>query len=106
MEKAITSTSTKGLVIGLVLVVISLVMYFVNVDTNSSLKWLTLILFFIAIFWSVSSYGKQINYNSSFGNYFTHGFKTSAIVTLIMIAFVVVSLFIFPEMKATSNSRK
>lgn len=108
MEKIITSTSTKGLVIGLIIIVISLVMYFMNIDTSSSLKWLPIILFCIAIFWSVNSFGKQINYNASFGNYFTHGFKTSAIVTLMMIAFVVISLFVFPEMKekAMVESRK
>jgi hypothetical protein len=108
MEQPVTSTSAKGLAIGLVLVIISLGIYLLNIDINSPVKWFPLLLFIAGILWSINLYGKQIKHNSGFGNYFSHGFKTSAIVTLIMIAFVIISLFIFPEIKerGIEESRK
>ena len=45
------------------------------------------------------SYGKQVNYNSTFGNYFAHGFKVAALVTAIMIIYIVIFITLFPEFK-------
>ncbi len=49
--------------------------------------------------WAVNSYGKQINYNSTFGNYFAHGFKVAAMVTAIMIIYIIVFIVLFPSFK-------
>jgi uncharacterized membrane protein len=108
MNKTITTTTTKGLLIGLVLVVISIATYLSGIDVNSPVKYLSFIIFIAGILWSISNYGKQIDYNSTFGNYFSHGFKISALVTLIMIAFIVLLFFIFPEQKekALEESKK
>ncbi|MEO6683904.1 MAG: DUF4199 domain-containing protein [Ginsengibacter sp.] len=102
MEQPITSTSSKGLTIAMILIVLSLVTYFTGMAGNSALGWLGYAIFVIGIIVSVSIYGKQINYNSSFGNYFTHGFKVSALVTAIMVIFVVVFIFTFPEVKESA----
>ncbi len=101
MEQPITSTSSKGITIALILIVISLAAYFSGMITNSAFAWLGYAIFIIGIIVSVSIYGKQINYNSTFGNYFTHGFKVAALVTAIMVIFIVVFNFAFPEMKET-----
>ena len=67
-----------------------------------------LLRFFSCIVFSVYQYGKQVNYNSTFGNYFAHGFKTSAMVTILMIAFLVIFMTVFPEFKekAMDEARK
>ena len=99
MEKTITSTSSKGITIALILIVISLATYFMGMSENTSLAWVGYAIFVLGIIISVNIYGKQIDYNSKFGNYFTHGFKIAALVTSIMVIFIVVFMFAFPEVK-------
>ena len=99
MEQKITSTTTKGLVIGLILVIISLATYFTKMDLNGPVKWIGFVVFIVGVIWSVYSYGKQLNYDSTFGNYFAHGFKVSAVVTLITIIYLVIFVILFPDFK-------
>jgi hypothetical protein len=108
MEQNVTSTTTKGVVIGLILILLALVTYFGNIDINGPIKWLGYIIFILGIIWAVYSYGKQINYNATFGNYFAHGFKVSALVTAIMIIYLIIFITIFPDFKekAMDEARK
>lgn len=99
MEQQVTSTITKGFVIGLVMIAITLGMTFSGMAVDSPLKWLSYIIFIVGVVIAISLYGKQINYNSTFGNYFAHGFKISALVTIIMIAYSVIFISVFPEFK-------
>ncbi|HEV8082314.1 MAG TPA: DUF4199 domain-containing protein, partial [Chitinophagaceae bacterium] len=39
------------------------------------------------------------DYNSTFGNYFAHGFKVAAVVTCIMIIYLIIFILLFPEFK-------
>jgi amino acid transporter len=108
MEQTITPTSTKGIVIGLILIILTLATYFLTLGTNSPVPWIGYIIFIGGIIWSVLSYGKQINYNASFGNYFAHGFKVAAMVTAIMIIYFIIFILLFPEFKekAIDEARK
>lgn len=99
MEQKITTPITKGIVISLILIVLTLISYFMDLTQNKGMQWVGYIIFIAAIISSVYSYGKQIDYNSTFGNYFSHGFKVSAIVTLLIIIFTVIFILIFPDVK-------
>lgn len=99
MEQTITPTTTKGLLIGLAIIVYSLVIHFLGVPPNGSMQWISYLIYIVGIIWAVTSYGKQIGYNSTFGGYFSHGFKTSAMVTVVMIIFMIVFVYAFPEVK-------
>lgn len=101
-EKNITTTTTKGIVIGLILVILGLVTYFANLDYNGPIKYIGYVVFVGGIIWSVNSYGKEIQYNSTFGNYFAHGFKVAAFVTSILIIYVVIFNALFPDFKQTA----
>lgn len=98
-EKKITTTTTKGLIIGLILVVLGLVIYFTKIDINGPSRWLGYVVFIGGIIWSVNSYGKEVDYNSTFGNYFAHGFKVAAFVTAILIIYMVIFNALFPDFK-------
>ena len=102
MEQKITSTTTKGLIIGLILVVLGLLIYFLKIDANGPIKWLQLAVFLAGIIWSVTSYGQQINYHSTFGNYFAHGFKVTAVATVILIIYIIIFNILFPDFKETA----
>lgn len=99
MEQTVTTSTTKGIVISLILIIIALVTYFLNMNTNSALQYVSYLIFIGGIIWSVNMYGKQIDHNSTFGNYFAHGFKVAALVTAIMIIYVVIFLYLFPDVK-------
>lgn len=99
MEQTVTSSTTKGIVISLVLIIIALASYFLNMNTNSALQYVSYAVFVIGIIWSVNLYGKQIDHNSTFGNYFAHGFKIAAMVTAIMIVYIVIFVYLFPDIK-------
>lgn len=108
MEQKATSTVTKGFVIGLVMIVITLGLTFSGLAFDSNVRWLTYIIFIVGVIIAIRHYGQQINYNSTFGNYFAHGFKISALVTIIMIAYSVIFISLFPEFKeeALAEARK
>lgn len=99
MEQTVTTTTTKGLVIGLILIILALATYFANIQVNGPVQWIGYAIFIGGVIWSVYSYGKQINYNATFGNYFAHGFKVAALVTAIMIIYVVIFITLFPDFK-------
>src|SRR5437868_12395097 len=99
MEQTITSTTTKGLVISLILIILALAVYFANIQVNGPTQWIGYAVFIGGVIWSIYSYGKQVDYNSTFGNYFAHGFKVSATVTAIMIIYIVIFITLFPDFK-------
>lgn len=99
MQQKVTPTTVKGFIIGLIMIVISIIASFMELQANGYFQWLGYGIFLIGVILSISQYGKQINYNSTFGNYFAHGFKVSALVTLMMIVFLVIFMTVFPEFK-------
>ncbi len=99
VTKTVTSTSTKGIVIGLILIVLMLVTYFANVKVDGPVQYIGYAVFIGGIIWSIVIYGRQINYNATFGNYFAHGFKVSAVVTVLMIIFLIIFVNLFPDFK-------
>lgn len=99
METPITPPSTKGIVLGLILVVLAFASYFLDLTENKLLQYSSYIVFLGGIIVSVVTYGKQVNHQSTFGNYFAHGFKVSAIVTAIMVVYILILIFMFPDFK-------
>jgi len=108
MEQKITTPATKGVIISLIIIVIALATTFLNQKVNGSFQWVGYLVFLAGIILSITYYGKQVDYQSTFGNYFAHGFKVSAIVTIIMIFYVVIFMALFPEFKekAMEEARK
>lgn len=95
----ITSHITKGVIIGLVLVVIAIAAYFTGQQNSTWNKWAGNIVLIGGVIWACISYGKQMNNHVTFGNVFAHGFKTTIVATLISLVFSIIFLAIFPEMK-------
>ncbi len=98
MEKKVTTHFTKGLIIGLIMVVIGLVFQVMDIYERW-VQWVTLALYMGAIVWACISYANEMEGNVTFGKVFGHGFKTAAIVALISIIAFAVTYFIMPEIK-------
>jgi hypothetical protein len=109
METKITTPVIKGIIISLILIVYSLVIYFTNQIGNQALSYLQMTIFLIGIIWSCIIYSKQMNANVTFGNLFSHGFKTAVTVIAIIVIYTVLSMTVlFPEMvdKGTQIARQ
>lgn len=95
----VTTPLTKGIVIALIIMILGLVSYFLGLGDNKPMQYVGYVILIVGIIWSVNSYGKQIDYNSTLGNYFGHGFKITALVTIFVIILTGLFLYIFPDMK-------
>jgi len=96
-EKKPVSHFSAGLIIAAVMVIYSLAMSFAGQGQNQALGWIAYVIFIIALIYFVNQYGKANNNSLSFGNLFNYGFKTTSIVTLIVIIFLVLFFSFFPE---------
>lgn len=99
MDQPVTSSTSKGIVISLILIVVALITYFLDMNNSTSTRYISFAVFIVGIIWSVNMYGKQIDYNATFGNYFAHGFKIAALVTAIMIIYIVIFVNLFPDVR-------
>ena len=92
----------KGLIISAVLIVISIGLYVGGLNTQTWAQWIGNIIFFAGIVWACIYYGKQKDNYVTFGNLFAHGFKVTAVVTVIMLVFTVIFVLVFPDIKEKS----
>ena len=98
METKVTSPAIKGVIISLVLIIFSLVIQFMKLTQNKGIGGIGMLIFFGAIIWCCINYSNQMNANVTYGNVFTHAFKTTAAITAIMVVFTVISLkLLFPD---------
>lgn len=88
-----------GLIIAGVLVIISTIIQFMNLATTPGVAWIQPIVIILGLLFLVRAYGKANNYTMSFGNLFAYGFKTTAVFTIITIAFSILFLLLFPDLK-------
>jgi hypothetical protein len=102
-EKKVMTHVTKGLLIAFILIIIGLVAHFAGIETQSWYRWLPLVILLAAIIWGCIYYANQHDGYVTFGNIFAHGFKMTAVITVILIVWTIISLtVIFPEMKEKS----
>jgi hypothetical protein len=102
MEKRPMSHFTKGLIISLILIVLSIISYILEQDQASWRTWAMNIILLGGIIWACITYGRQKDHNVTFGEVFGHGFKVTGIITLITILFTIIFVLVFPEIKEKS----
>ncbi len=98
-QKKPISHFIAALVIAAILIVFTCVLYFTGNQLNNGLAWLSYIFIAAGLIVFINLYGKALNNQVTFGNLFSYGFKTTAFLALIMIAFTLIFFFIFPEIK-------
>ncbi len=109
METKVTTPVIKGVIITLILIVFGLIIYFTNQTQNQALGSVQYLIFLAGIIWACISYSKQMNANVTFGNLFAHGFKTTAVVTVLILIYSIIALkFLFPDIvdKSIETSRQ
>ena len=98
-EQKPISHLAAGLIIGAILIVFTLVIQFTGMETNSAIGWVSYLIILGGIIVFINLYGKAMDNQVSFGNLFSYGFKTTTVVTLVMILFSVILFLLFPDMK-------
>lgn len=99
MENKVTTPQVKGFVISLILIIYGLIIYFVDGMKHPELSYAQYVIFLGGIIWACISYSKQLNANITFGNLFAHGFKTTAVVTVIVLIYTILAFkVLFPDM--------
>lgn len=105
-ENKIMSHYQKGLLISLIVIVIGVAGYMMGLAEKTWFQWIGNISLFAGIIWSVIYYGNQKEGYVTFGNLFSHGFKTTAIAALVLTAYTFLAFTVlFPEMKETLIDR-
>lgn len=99
METKITSHVVKGVIIALLLIAFGLITYLTGQLANKSLQYIQYVILIGGIIWSCTTYAKQLNGNVTFGNVFANGFKTTAVITVLLCIYTFIAMkLLFPEM--------
>lgn len=100
MEKKITTPVVKGLVLALILIVFGIVLHLSGQGMNKGLGAISYIIMIGGVIWACINYANQMDNNVTFGNVFAHGFKTTAVITVLMVVYTVLAVkVLFPEMQ-------
>jgi len=99
MDKQITSHILKGAILGGISILFSIIIYVFNLYTTQWLSWISYAIFIGGIVYGNILFANQNDNNVSFGNIFSHGFKTTAVVIVITVLYTVLALYVlFPDM--------
>src|ERR1700742_3178830 len=99
-EKKVMTHVQKGLLVSLILIVLGVIAHFAGIENDGWYRWLPSIILLASIIWACVYYSTQMNNQVTFGNVFLHGFKMSAVITVILILWTILSVtLIFPEIK-------
>jgi hypothetical protein len=86
-------------VIAAVLIIYTLVLQFTGLWKNSAMAWISYVFIVGGLILFINMYGNALDNQVTFGNLFSYGFKTTAFLTLIMLAFTVILFTIFPDIR-------
>jgi uncharacterized membrane protein YdjX (TVP38/TMEM64 family) len=100
MEKKPLSPFQAGLLIGIVLIIIGLVSYLAGLYTQQWIGYATYLLLCIMVIIAVMSYAKSKDGYVTFGNAFLWGFKTTAVLTVLYVVYLLIFIIVFPDFKA------
>lgn len=88
-----------GFVTGLAMVILGVVLYVADLAFQSWSQWVSYIPFLIGLILNAQAYAKANDHFVTYGQVWSSGFKASAIITLVLVAWGLVSSYVFPEMR-------
>jgi Protein of unknown function (DUF4199) len=98
MERKITPRITKGVIIAGILIALDLILQYSYSTISDGTRYLPrLIITFAAVLASCILYSKQSGGNLAFGDVFSHGFRTTAMIAFLMALYTFIAIqFIYP----------
>jgi len=100
-ENKIMSPQIKGLLIALIVIILGIVGYFTGLGFSTTwYNWVVNLVLLAAIIIACIHFANQKQGFVTFGNVFLHGFKLSAVITIIMLVYTILAFTVlFPDMK-------
>ncbi len=86
-----------GLVTGTVLILLNVIFVLFGLEGNTKYSWIASFVNICLLIYFVREYAKSNDSLKSFGELFSFGFRTTAIVTILLTAFMIVYSYAFPE---------
>ncbi len=93
------SATNKGLVTGIVMILISIGIYFYKGNFENKLQYITYFTYIAGILWTLKTYKQSGDEIKTFKNYFTQGFKCFIVITFMMVVFTWIFLKSNPALK-------
>lgn len=91
-----------GFITGLIMIVISAAMVATKMNLDPKMQWIGstgYLVFFVGLIMNAMAFSKANNQDITFGQAFSSCFKASAIVALVVTAWALLSLVVFPNME-------
>ena len=88
-----------GLIIGAIMILYSCVVQFTGLEQVKGVPLIGYAIIMASLILFITMYGKAMNNQVTFGNLFSYGFKTTAVLMLIMILFTIIFFLLFPDIK-------
>src|SRR5258706_9781299 len=98
-EKKPIGHIVAGLIIACVLVLLTILLYYTGMQQSGMVTYLPYVVIILGLITFINIYGNAKKNQVSFGDLFSYGFKTTAVLTLVMISFTIIFLLLFPEIK-------
>jgi len=100
-ETKIMSPQIKGLLIALVVIIFGIIGYYTGLGFSTTwYNWVVNLVLLAAIIFACVHFANQKEGFVTFGNVFLHGFKISAVITIIMLVYTLLAFTVlFPDMK-------
>ena len=93
------SATYKGLITGILMILISIGIYFYRGNFENKLQYITYFVYIAGIVWALIGYKQSSDEIKTFKNYFSQGFKCFIVITFLMVAFTWVFLKMNPSLK-------
>lgn len=88
-----------GLATGLIVVVIAVIFHILKIPPKSPVQYVLYLPFAIGVIMACTNYAKAHDNYVTFGKLFSVGFKTTTLITLLVLGWVLLSFVLFPEIK-------
>lgn len=100
METNVISPAIKGALIAVLLIAFAVTIQLMgDFRTSQKYSWVQFAIIIVGVIWACITYTRQMAGAVTFGSVFAHGFKVTAIFTIIYIIFTILSIkFLFPDM--------
>ncbi len=99
MKPLVQTHKNYGLMIGLVLVILSAVVYVANLSQAGWVQWLIYAVFLGGLILNANAFSKANGTAVTFGQVFSSGFKATAIVVILVVLWTILSPYVFPDIK-------
>lgn len=88
----------KGIICGIAMIIAALINFYIfHQPVDSSYQYIVYAIYGIGIVWSIYDFSKQVSSDTKFKEYFSAGFKTFIVITLLMVIYTAIFHILNPQ---------